>query len=326
MRPARRRFLRLAVEATALLTASRIAEAQQSYPTRPVRWVVPFAAGGPAEILARLLGQWLSERLAQPFVIETRPGAGSNVGTEAVVRAAPDGYTLLLVTTANAVNASLYDKLNFVFMRDMAPVAGIIRVPAVLVVTPSLPVKSVPEFIAYAKASPGKLSMGSAGIGTIQHVAGELFKMMAGVDIVHVPYRGQAPAMTDLIAGQIPVMFDSMPASIGHIKAGTIRALAVTTARRAETLPDVPTVADFVPGFEASAWYGVAAPAGTPPEIVDKLNREINAAFADPRIKDRLLELGGTVLAGAPADFGKHVAEETEKWSKVVRAANIRAE
>jgi tripartite-type tricarboxylate transporter receptor subunit TctC len=322
----RRRLLHLGVAATLLPVAAQFAVAQQSYPTRPVRWVVPFAAGGPAEILARLLGQWLSERLGQPFIIETRPGAGSNVGTEAVVRAASDGYTLLLVTTANAVNASLYDKLSFVFMRDVAPVAGIIRVPAVLVVTPSLPVKTVPEFIAYAKANPGKLSMGSAGIGTIQHVAGELFKMMAGVDILHVPYRGQAPAMTDLIAGQIPVMFDSMPASIGHIKAGTIRALAVTTATRAETLPDIPTVADFVPGFEASAWYGVAAPAGTPPDIVDRLNREINAAFADPRIKDRLFELGGTVLAGTPADFGKHVADETEKWSKVVRAANIRAE
>jgi tripartite-type tricarboxylate transporter receptor subunit TctC len=325
MKLPRRRFLRLVVGAAALPTVSRVVRAQ-SYPARPVRWVVPFASGGPAEILARLLGQWLSERMGQPFIIETRPGAGSNVGTEAVVRSAPDGYTLLLVTTANAVNASLYDKLNFVFMRDIAPVAGIIRVPAVVVVNPAVPIKSIPELIAYAKANPGKLNMGSAGNGTIQHVAGELFKMMAGVDITHVPYRGQAPAMTDLIAGQIQLMFDSMPASIGQIKGGAVRALAVTTARRAETLPDIPTVADFVAGFEASASYGVGMPAGTPPEIVDRLNREINAAFADPRIKDRLLELGGTVLAGPPADFGRHVADETEKWNKVVRATNIKAE
>ena len=325
MTPARRRFLHLVLGAAGLAATTRIAPAQP-YPARPVRWVVPFAAGGPAEILARLLGQWLSERLGQPFIVEIRPGAGSNVGTEAVVRAPPDGYTLLLVTTANAVNASIYDKLGFVFVRDIAPVAGIIRVPAVLVVHPSLPARTVAELIAHAKANPGKLSMGSAGIGTIQHVAGEQFKMMAGADIVHVPYRGQAPAMTDLIAGQIPLMFDSMPASIGHIKAGTIRALAMTTARRADVLPDIPTVADTVPGFEASAWYGVGAPAATPPEIVERLNRELNAAYADPRIRGRLVELGGTVLAGPPADFGRHVADETEKWSRVVRAANIRAE
>jgi tripartite-type tricarboxylate transporter receptor subunit TctC len=315
----------LAAATIALPGASRIARAQ-SYPAKPVRWVVPFAAGGPAEILARLFGQFMSERLGQPFVIETRPGAGGNIGTEAVVRSAPDGYTLLLVTTANAVNTSLYEKLNYDFMRNIAPVAGFIRVPAVLEVNPGVPVKSVPEFIAYAKANPGKLNMASAGNGTIQHVAGELFKMMAGVNLTHVPYRGQAPALTDLVGGQVQVMFDSMPATIGQIKGGGVRALAVTTTTRAEALPDIPTVADFVPGFEASAWYGVGVAAHTPPEIVDTLNKAINAAFAAPKIKDRLVELGGTVLAGSPADFGKLLADETEKWRKVVRAANIKAE
>jgi tripartite-type tricarboxylate transporter receptor subunit TctC len=325
MKLPRRQFLHLAVGAAALPAVSRIARAQ-SYPTKPVRWVVPFAPGGPAEILARLFGQWLSERLGQPFVIETRPGAGSNIGTEAVVRAAPDGYTLLLVTTANAINASLYDKLNYNFVRDITPVAGFIHVPAVLEVNLAVPVNSVPEFIAYAKANPGKLNMASAGNGTIQHVAGELFKMMTGINILHVPYRGQAPALTDLLGGQVQVMFDSMPASIGHIKAGAVRALAVTTATPAEALPDIPTVGDFVPGFEASAWYGVGMPGNTPPDIVDKLNKEINAAFAIPRIKDRLFELGGTMLAGSPADFGKYIANETEKWGKVIRAANIKPE
>jgi tripartite-type tricarboxylate transporter receptor subunit TctC len=283
-------------------------------------------AGGPAELLARLFGQWLSERLGQPFIVENRAGAGGNIGTEVVVRAAPDGYTLLLVTTANAVNASLYPKLNYDFIREIAPVAGLIRVPAVLEVNPAVPAKSVPEFIAYAKANPGKLNMGSAGIGTIQHVTGELFKMMANIDMLHVPYRGQAPAMTDLLGGQVQVMFDGMAASIGHIKGGAVRALAVTTAKRAEALPDLPTVGDFLPGFEASAWYGVATPGNTPSEVIDKLNKEINAAFAAPTIKVRLSELGGAVLAGSPAAFGKVIAEETEKWRKVVLAANIRAE
>jgi tripartite-type tricarboxylate transporter receptor subunit TctC len=325
MNLSRRSFLHLAAGASALPAVCRIARAQ-AYPSRPIRIVVPYVAGGPAELLARLFGQWLSERLGQPFIVENRAGAGGNIGTEVVVRAAPDGYTLLLVTTANAVNASLYPKLNYDFIREIAPVAGLIRVPAVLEVNPAVPAKSVPEFIAYAKANPGKLNMGSAGIGTIQHVTGELFKMMANIDMLHVPYRGQAPAMTDLLGGQVQVMFDGMAASIGHIKGGAVRALAVTTAKRAEALPDLPTVGDFLPGFEASAWYGVAAPGNTPSEVIDKLNKEINAAFAAPTIKVRLSELGGAVLAGSPAAFGKVIAEETEKWRKVVLAANIRAE
>jgi tripartite-type tricarboxylate transporter receptor subunit TctC len=318
MNLARRRFLRVAAGAAALPAVSRIARAQ-TYPSRPVRWIVGFAAGGPAEILARLIGQWLSERLGQPFVIENRPGAGSNIATEAVARAPADGYTILLVTTANAVNATLYDKLNYEFMRDIAPVAGLIRVPVVVEVNPSVPAGTIPELIAYAKAHPQTLNMGSAGNGTVQHIAGELFKMMTGVDIVHVPYRGQAPALIDLIGGQVQVMFDSMPASIEYVRTGKVRALAVATATRSPALPDVPTVSDFVPGFEASAWYGVAAPRNTPAEIVEKLNAEINAAFADPKIKARLADLGGMVLAGSPADFGKLIAEETEKWAKVVK-------
>jgi tripartite-type tricarboxylate transporter receptor subunit TctC len=319
MKLPRRRFLHLAAAAAAALPVlPRLAQAQ-AYPSRPVRWIVGFAAGGPAEILARLIGQWLSERLGQPFVIENRPGAGSNIATELVVRAPADGYTLLLVTTANAVNATLYDKLNYVFMRDIAPVGGLIRVPVVVEVNPAVPVKTIPELIAYAKANPQELNMGSAGNGTVQHIAGELFKMMTGVRMLHVPYRGQAPALIDLLAGQVQVMFDSMPASIEHVRAGRVRALAVGTATRSPALPDVPTVGDVVPGFEASAWYGVAAPRNTPAEIVEQLNKEINAAFADPRIKTRLTELGGMVLAGSPADFGKLIAEETEKWGKVVR-------
>jgi tripartite-type tricarboxylate transporter receptor subunit TctC len=321
----RRRFLHLAAGAAALPALTRTANAQ-TFPTRPVRIVVPFAAGGPAEILARLFGQWLSEREGQPFIVENRPGAGGNIGTEVAVRAAPDGYTLLLVTTANAVNASLYRKLNYDFIRDITPVAGLIRVPAVLEVNPAVPVHSVPEFIAYAKAHPGKLNMASAGIGTVQHVTGELFKMMANVDMQHVPYRGQAPAMTDLLGGQVQVMFDGLAASIGHIKGGAVRALAVTTATRADALPNIPTVADFLPGFEASAWYGLAAPSKTPPEIIDKLNKDINAAFAAPMIKERLVDLGGMALAGSPAAFGKVIADETQKWAKVVQTANIKAE
>jgi tripartite-type tricarboxylate transporter receptor subunit TctC len=313
----RRRFLRLAAAAAALPAVARLAGAQ-AYPSRPVRWIVGFAAGGPAEILARLIGQFLSERLGQPFVIENRPGAGSNIATEAVVRAPADGYTLLLVTTANAVNATLYDKLNYVFMRDIAPVAGLIRVPVVVEVNPAVPVKTIAELIDYAKAHPQELNMGSAGNGTVQHIAGELFKMMTGVRMQHVPYRGQAPALIDLLAGQLQVMFDSMPASIEYVRAGRVRALAVGTAARSPALPDVPTVGDVVTGFEASAWYGVAAPRDTPAEIVDKLNTEINAAFADPTIKTRLADLGGMVLAGSAADFGKLIAQETEKWAKVV--------
>jgi tripartite-type tricarboxylate transporter receptor subunit TctC len=323
--PHRRRFLHLAAGAAALPALSRTTRAQ-AYPSRPVRWIVPFPPGGPAEILARLFGQFMSGRLGQPFVIENRPGAGGNIGTEAVVRSPPDGYTMLLVTTANAINASLYEQLSYNFIRDIAPVAALIRVPAVLAINPMVPVDSVPAFIAYAKANPGRLNMASAGNGTIQHVAGEMFKMMTGVSLQHVPYRGQAPALTDLIGGQVQVMFDSMPASIEHIRAGKVRALAVTTAARSDVLPRLPTVRDFVPGFEASAWYGVAMPANTPRVSVDKINEEINAAFADPRIKGQLLDLGGTILAGSAADFAKLIADETEKWGKVIRAANIKAE
>jgi len=325
MKLPRRQFLQLAAGAAASPALSHSVRAQ-AYPSRPVRWVVPFPPGGPAEILARLFGQFMSERLGQPFVIENRPGAGGNIGTEAVVRSPPDGYTMLLVTTANAINASLYERLNYNFIRDIAPVAAFIRVPAVLEINPMVPVDSVPAFIAYGKANPGRLNMASAGSGTIQHVAGEMFKMMTGVNLQHVPYRGQAPALTDLIGGQVQVMFDSVPASIEHIRAGKVRALAVTTAARSEVLPQLPTVRDFVPGFEASAWYGVAMPANTPQVNVDKINKEINTAFADPRIKGQLLDLGGTILAGSAADFAKFIADETEKWGKVVRAANIKAE
>jgi len=313
----------LAAGAAALPALPRMTWAQ-AYPSRPVRWVVPFPPGGPAEILARLFGQFMSERLGQPFVIENRPGAGGNIGTEAVVRSPPDGYTMLLVTTANAINASLYERLNYNFIRDIAPVAALIRVPAVLEINPMVPVDSVPAFVAYAKANPGRLNMASAGNGTIQHVAGEMFKMMTGVSLQHVPYRGQAPALTDLIGGQVQVMFDSMPASIEHIRAGKVRALAVTTTARSDVLPQRPTVRDFVPGFEASAWYGVAMPANTPQVNVDKINEEINAAFVDPRIKGQLLDLGGTILAGSAADFAKLIVDETEKWAKVVRFAGIK--
>jgi tripartite-type tricarboxylate transporter receptor subunit TctC len=291
----------------------------QSYPTRPVRFIIGYPPGGSADLTARLLGQWLSERLGQPFVIESRPGASTNIATEAVVRAPPDGYTLLLVAPANAINATLYEKLNFNFIRDIAPVAGIIRFPNVIVVNPSVPAKTVPEFIAYAKANPGRLNMASSGNGSTIHVSGELFKMMTGVNMIHVPYRGGAPALTDMISGQVQVMFDNVPTSIEFIRAGKLRALAVTTATRSEVLPDLPTVADFVPGYEASAWYGVGVPKGTPDDIIDKLNKEINAILAEPKAKARLADLGASLLAGSPADFGKLVADETEKWGKVVK-------
>jgi tripartite-type tricarboxylate transporter receptor subunit TctC len=291
-----------------------------------VRIIVGFSAGGPIDILARLIGQWLSDRLGQPFVIESRPGAGGNIATEAVVRAPADGYTLLGVTSANTINETLYDKLNFNFIRDIAPVAGIIRVPQVIEVHPSVPVTTVPEFIAYAKANPNKLNMASAGNGTVQHVAGELFKVMTGVAMQHVPYRGQAPALVDLLGGQAQVMFDTVPASMQYLRSGKLHPLAVTTATRDEALPELPTVADFVPGYESSALYGIAAPRNTPTEIVDKLNREINAALADPTMKARLADLGGSVLVGSAADFGNLIADETKKWAKVIRAANIRAE
>ena len=288
--------------------------------------IVPFAPAGDTDLVARLMGQWLSERLGQPFIIENRPGAGTNIGTEAVVRAPADGYTLLLASPPSAINATLYDKLNFVFLRDIAPVAGVIRAPFVLEVNPSVPAKTVPEFIAYAKANPGKISMASAGIGSGPHVAGELFKMMAAVNTVHVPYRGQGPALTDLLAGQVQVMFGTMPSSIDYIRDGKLRALAVTGATRSEELPDIPTVGEFVPGYESSTFYGVGAPQNTPAEIIDKLNKQINAGLADPKIKARLASLGGTALAGSPAEFGKHIAAETEKWAKVIRAANIKPE
>src|SRR5262245_28298206 len=325
MKLPRRHFLYLAAGAAALPSLSRIAGAQ-IYPTRPVRIIVPFPPGGPYDIHARLMGQWLSERFSQPFVIENRPGAGGNIGTETAVRASPDGYTLLLVGVGAAINATLYEKLNFNFMRDIAPVAAIGHVPNVMEVNPSFPAKTVPEFIVYAKANPGKINMASGGSGTAAHVTGELFKMMTGINMTHVPYRGSAPALTDLIGGQVQVTFDPLPSSIEHIKAGKLRALAVTTATRADTLPDIPTVGEFVPNYEASAWYGVGVPKVTPAEIIGMLNREINAALGDPTIKTRIADLGGAVLPGPPAEFGKLIADETEKWGKVIKFAGIKPE
>ena len=323
MKLPRRRFLQLAAGAAALPAVPRIARAQ-TYPSRPVRLVVGFPAGGTGDIIARLIGQRLEERLGRPFVIENKPGAGGNIAVEAVVRAPADGYTLLFVLTASAINATLYEKLNFNFIRDFAPVATVIRVPLVIVLHPSVPAKTVPEFIAYAKSNPGKLNMASSGVGTSPHLAGELFKMMTGVNMVHVPYRGNAPALTDLLAGQVQVYFVPVPASIEYIRAGKLRALAVTTATRIDGLPAIPTVGDFFPGYEASGWNGIAAPRNTPVEIVNRLNQEINTALADPKIKARLAELGGLVLSGSPADFGKLISDETEKWAKVIRAANIK--
>jgi tripartite-type tricarboxylate transporter receptor subunit TctC len=325
MKLPRRNFLHLAAGAAALPAVSRIARAQ-AYPTRPVRIIVGLAAGGPADIVARLIAQWLSERLGQPFVVENRTGAATNIATEAVVRAPADGYTLLFVTAANAINTSLYEKLNFNLSRDIVPVASLIRAPSVMEVNPSVPARTVPEFIAYAKANPGKLTMASSGIGTPSHVFGELFKFMTGVNLVHVPYRGAAPALADLLAGQVQVLFDPMPNPIEYIKAGKVRPLAITTATRSEALPDVPTVSEFVPGYEGSFWFGVGAPKATPADIVEKLNKEVNAALDDPKMKSRLADLGGTVLPGSPADFGKLIAEETEKWAKVIKFAGIKAD
>jgi len=325
MKLPRRTFLHLAAGAAALPAVSRIARAQ-SYPTKPVRWIVPFAAGGPNDILARLLGQWLSERLGQPFIVENRPGAGGNIGTEAVVRAPPDGHTILMIATPQTINVTLYENLNFNFIRDIAPIATLIHGPLVIVVNPLVPAKTVPEFIAYAKANPGKINMAYVGTGSLSHVAGELFKMMTGVDLGYVPYRGGAPAMTDVIAGQVQVYFVPTVASIEYIMIGKLRALAVTTTTRSQVLPDIPTVAEFLPGYEASLWFGVGAPKNTPAEIIDRLNKEINAALADPKMKARLSELGGTVMAGSPSDFGRFIADETEKWGKVIRAANIKPE
>jgi tripartite-type tricarboxylate transporter receptor subunit TctC len=318
MKLARRQFLHMAVGAAVLPHISSIALAQ-TYPSRTVRIIVGFAAGGVSDILTRLIGQWLSERLGQQFVIENRPGAGGNIGTETVARASADGYTLLLVGPPATINATLYDKLSFNFLRDIAPVGSISRESSVVVVHSSFPAKTVPEFIAYAKANPGKINMASPGNGTAPHVSGELFKMMTGIDMVHVPYRGGTPALTDLLGGQVQVMFGVLPSSIEHIRAGRLRALAVTTATRSEVLPDIPTVGEFVPGYEASAVYGLGAPKDTPAEIVDKLNNEINTALIDPKIRARLADLGGAPLAGSPGDFGKLIAKETEKWAKVVK-------
>jgi tripartite-type tricarboxylate transporter receptor subunit TctC len=314
----RRTFLHLAVGAAALPAVSRIARAQ-AYPTRPVRIIVGFAPGQAIDIVTRIIGQWLSERLGQQFIIENRPGAGGNIATEAVVRAPPDGYTLLAIGSNNMINATLYEQLNYNFINDIAPVASIYRVSQVMEVNPSFPAKTVPEFIAYAKAHPGQISFASAGNGSVAHVTAELFKMMTGVNMLHVPYRGAPPALTDLIGGQVHVMFDNMPSSIEHIRAGRLRPLAVTATTRWRGLPDVPTVGDFVPGFETSAWAGIGAPKNTPVEIVDTLNREINAALADPTIKARFAELGGEVLALSPNEYGTRIAEETEKWAKVIK-------
>ena len=325
MKLPRRRFLRLAAGAATLSTVSRFAWAQ-AYPSRPVRLIVPLAPGGATDIVARLMGQWLSERLGQPFVIDNRPGAGGNLGTETVVNARPDGYTILMASTTNAINATLYDKLSFNFIRDIAPVATISRNTLVMVVHPSIPAKTVPEFIAYAKANPRKLNMASPGNGSPNHVSGELFKMMTGADMVHVPYRSGGPALTDLLGGQVQVMFPATVSSIEYIRDGRLRALAVTTATRSELLPDIPTVAEFLPGYEASNWFGVCAPNATPAEIVDKLNKEINAGLADPKMKARIVDLGGDVVALSPADFGKLIAEDTEKWGKVVKSAGIKPE
>ena len=325
MKLPRRNFLHLAAGAAALPAVSRIASAQ-AYPSRPVRLLVGFSAGGNADTIARPMGQWLSERLGQPFVIENRPGAGTNIATEAVVRAPADGYTLLMVGPTQAINATLYEKLNFNFIRDIAPVAGIISTANALIVNPSVPAKTVPDFIAYAKANPRKVNMASGGTGAPSHIAGELFKMMTGIDMLHVPYRGAAPVLTDLMGGQVQVYFGPITVSIEHIKAGRLRALAVTTATRSDALPDIPTVGEFLPGYEASTWYGVGAPKATPAEIVDKLNREFNAGLADPNIKLRLADLGGVPMPKTPPDFGKFLVDETEKWAKVVKFAGLKPE
>ena len=325
MKLPRRRFLHLAAGAVALPAISQMAWAQ-TYPTRPVRLIVGFDAGGAADILARLMGQWLSERLGQQFVIENRSGASGNIAAEAVVRAAPDGYTLLLPGSTDVINATLYEKLNFNFIRDIAPVASITRAPHVIVVRPSFPAKTVPEFIAFAKANPRKVSMASAGIGTPSHMSGELFKMMAGIEMVHVPYRGAGQALVDLLGGQVQVFFSSLPSSTAYVRTGDLRALGVTTATRSETLPDVSAIGDFLPGYEASGITGLGAPKNTPADIIETLNKEVNAGLGDPKIKARLGELGATALRGSPADFGKLIADETEKWGKVVKFVGVKRE
>ena len=325
MKLGRRTFLHLTVSAAALPMLPAIAWAE-TYPSRPVRWIVGFTPAGGNDIVARLMGQWLTERLGQPFVIENRPGAGTNIATEAVVNAPPDGYTLLLANLASAINTSLYEKLNFNFLRDIAPVAGISQAPLVMAVHPSFPAKTVAEFIAYAKSKPGKINMGSAGIGSAGHLAGELFKMMADVNLVHVPYRGNAPALTDLIAGQLDVVFPSAASAIEYVRTGKVRGLAVTGATRTDALPDLPTVAEFIRGYEASSFYGIGVPKATPVEIVDRLNREVNAGLADPKMKSRLADLSGVALPGSPADFSRLIADETEKWAKVIKFAGIKAQ
>ena len=323
MKLSRRSLLHLSAGAVALPALSRRARAQ-TYPVRPIRLIIGYTPGGSADITARLTGQWLSERLGQSVIVESRPGGGTNIATEAVVRAPPDGYTLLLVAPANAINATLYDKLSFDFLRDIVPVAGIIRFPNVVDVNPSLPVKSIPELIAYAKTNPGKLNMASSGNGSTIHMPGELFKMMTGINMVHVPYRGGAPALTDLIAGQVHVMFDNLPTSAEHVRSGRLRGLAVTGTARSHVLPDLPTVADFLPGYEASAWYGLGAPRNTPAAVIDRLNDAVNAILADPTSQGRFAELGASLLPGSPADFGKLLADETEKWGKVVKFAGAK--
>jgi len=325
MKLPRRKLLQLAAGAVVFPAVPRLASAQ-SYPSRPVRLIVPYTPGGGTDITARLIGQFLSDRLGQPFVVENRPGAATNIGTEAVVKAAPDGYTLLLFDPAATTNATYYDKLNFNFVRDIVPVAGVTRGPFVMLVNPAFPARTLPEFLAYAKANPRKVNMASPGNGSLNHLSGELLSAMAGISMLHVPYRGSAPALTDLLGGQVQVMFTSMPSSIEYIRAGKLRALAVTTATGADELPGIPTVGDFVPGYETINWYGIGAPKGTPAESIDTLNKGINAALAAPSMKARFAELGGTVFPGSPAELGRFVADETEKWGKVIRAANIKAE
>ena len=325
MKTSRRRFLQLASAAITLPASSQLARAQ-AYPNRPVRLIIGYTPGGPADLTARLMGQWLSEKLGQPFVVENRPGAGTNIATEAMLRAAPDGYTLLLVAPANAINATLYEKMSFDFIKESEPIAGLIRFPNVVVVNPSLPVKTIPELIAYAKANPGKLNMASSGNGSTIHMSGELFKMLTGINMVHVPYRGGAPALTDLLAGQVQVMFDNIPTCAEHVKSGKLRGLAVTSTTRSEVLPDLPLVADFLPGYEASAWYGLAAPKGTPPDIVERLNKAVNEILADPQVKAKFSEYGAMLLPGSPADVGKLLADETEKWGKVVKFAGAKVD
>ena len=325
MKLSRRRFLSLAGGAVALPASATLTHAQ-AWPNRPVRLIIGYTPGGSADLTARLMGQWLSEKLGQSFIIENRPGGGTNIATEAVLRAAPDGYTLLLVAPANAINASLYDKMNFNFLKESEPIAALIRFPNVVVVHPSLPVNSIPELIAYAKANPGKLNMASSGNGSTIHMSGELFKMLTGINMVHVPYRGGAPALTDLIAGQVQVMFDNIPTCAEHVKSGKLRGLAVTSTTKSETLPDLPLVADFLPGYEASAWYGIAAPKGTPQDIIDRLNKAVNEILADPKVKAKFAEYGAFLMPGSPADFGKFVADETEKWGKVVKFSGARVD